>query len=91
MEQNINCPHCKTDISFKKDKKGRIVGTVIGGGIGYGLASSLGIAGAVLGASVAMPAALIGAGIFAVLGNKFGKDFDDSQPKCPKCKKKLVL
>lgn len=91
MEKNISCPHCQKDISFKKDKKGRIVGTVVGGGIGYGLASGLGIAGAVLGASVALPATLIGVGIFAVLGNKFGKDFDNSQLKCPSCKKNLIL
>lgn len=91
MIQRINCPHCQTEIEFKKRKNGRIVGTVVGGGIGYGLASSLGIAGAVLGAPIAIPAALVGAGVFAVLGNKFGKDFDNNQPKCPKCKKRLVL
>tara|TARA_R110002111_G_scaffold110798_1_gene170486 strand:+ start:373 stop:648 length:276 start_codon:yes stop_codon:yes gene_type:complete len=91
MEKQINCPHCKTDITFKKDSKGRIVGTVVGGGIGYGIASSLGIAGAVFGAPIAIPAALVGAGVFALLGNKFGKDFDNSQPKCPKCKNRLVL
>ncbi len=91
MKKQINCPHCKTDIEFKKDKKGRIFGTVVGGGIGFGLGSSLGIAGVVLGAPVAIPAALVGVGFFALLGNRFGKDFDNSQPKCPKCKNRLVL
>ena len=91
MKKNINCPHCKTEISFNKDKKGRVVGTVVGGGIGYGIASSLGIAGVILGAPIAIPATLVGAGLFAVLGNKFGKDFDNNQPKCPNCKKKLIL
>ncbi|MEC5166160.1 ssDNA-binding Zn-finger/Zn-ribbon topoisomerase 1 [Flavobacterium sp. PL11] len=91
MEKNISCPHCKSEIVFKKDTSGRIIGTIAGAGIGYGLASSLGIAGAILGASVALPATLIGVGIFAILGNKFGKDYDNNLPKCPKCKNNLVL
>ncbi|MDO6674262.1 hypothetical protein C7448_10111 [Tenacibaculum gallaicum] len=91
MKKQKYCPHCKTEILFKKDKKGRIIGTAIGGGVGYTLASGLGIAGAVLGAPIAIPAALVGAGLFAVMGNKFGKDFDNSRLKCPKCEKKIVL
>lgn len=91
MERNISCPHCKTDLIFNKKNKGRIIGTVAGGGIGFSVASSLGIAGAILGAPVAIPAAFVGAGLFAVLGNKFGKDFDNNRLKCPKCKNKLVL
>jgi len=91
MEKQITCPHCQTKIEFKKDKKGRIVGTIVGGSIGYGLASGLGIAGAIAGATVAIPAALIGIITLALIGNKFGKDYDNNQPKCPKCNGKLVL
>lgn len=91
MEKNISCPYCKTELIFKKDNKGKIIGTVAGGGIGFGVASSLGIAGAILGAPIAIPATLVGVSLFAILGNKFGKDFDNSRPKCPKCKNNLVL
>lgn len=89
MIRNINCPHCKKEISFRKNKKGKIVGTLVGGGLGYGLTSGLGIAGAIFGISVALPATLVGVGVVALIGNQFGKDFDNSQLKCPSCKKKL--
>jgi len=91
MEKQISCPHCKTNITFRKDIKGRIIGTIAGGGIGWGLASGLGIAGAILGATVALPATLVGVGLMAVIGNKFGKDIDNRSAKCPKCKKNMVL
>lgn len=91
MEKNISCPHCKTDLVFKKDNKGKFIGTVVGGGVGFGLASGIGIAGAILGASLAMPATLVGIGLFAIIGNRFGKDFDNANQKCPKCKNNLVL
>lgn len=91
MEKNVTCPHCKSEVIFKRNAKGRFVGTVVGGGIGYGLASGIGLAGAILGASVALPATAIGIGLFAIIGNRIGKEVDNSMPKCPKCKKKLVL
>lgn len=91
MEKQISCPHCKTDINFKKDNKGRLVGTIAGGGIGAGIASGLGIAGAIVSAPIAIPATLVGLGLFAIIGNKFGKDYDNNQAKCPNCKKNLVL
>jgi len=87
----INCPHCSETIEFKRGKSGRIFGTIAGGTIGTGLAFKLGIAGAIAGASVAIPATLVGTGLFALLGNKFGKDIDNSNTKCPKCEKKIVL
>ncbi|MHB1107671.1 MAG: SH3 domain-containing protein [Lutibacter sp.] len=91
MENQISCPHCKSELTFKKGENGKIVGTLVGGGIGYGLASGLGIAGAIAGAAIAMPATIIGVVVLALLGNKFGQDFDNNQYKCPECKNKLVL
>jgi DNA-directed RNA polymerase subunit RPC12/RpoP len=91
MEKQIACPHCKSEVLFKKNSSGRWIGTIAGGGIGYFLASGLGIAGAIFSAPIAIPAALVGAGALALLGNRVGKDIDNSKPKCPKCNKKLVL
>ncbi|MCF6212789.1 MAG: hypothetical protein L3J45_02065 [Flavobacteriaceae bacterium] len=91
MEKQITCPHCQTKIEFKKDKKGRIIGAIAAGGIGYGLASGLGIAGAIAGATVAIPATIVGVIALALIGNKFGKDYDNNQPICPNCSEKLVL
>jgi ssDNA-binding Zn-finger/Zn-ribbon topoisomerase 1 len=91
MKKNISCPHCKAELIFKRDNKGKIIGTVAGGGIGFGISSSLGIAGVILGAPIAIPATLVGVGLFALLGNKFGKDIDNKRLKCPKCKSNLIL
>ena len=91
MEKQISCPHCKTDILFKKNSEGKLAGTIVGGGIGYGVATGLGIAGAIAGMSIAIPATLVGIAVFAILGNNIGKGYDNSQAKCPKCRKNLIL
>lgn len=91
MEKNISCPHCKTELVLKKNNTVKIIGTAAGGGIGFFLASSLGIAGTILTAPVAIPATFVGVGLFAVLGNRFGKDIDNKLYKCPKCKNNLIL
>lgn len=74
---NITCPHCQAEIKFRKDKTGRIAGTLIGSGLGYGISSGLGIAGAIFGMSVAAPATLVGIGLFAIIGNRLGKGVDN--------------
>ena len=82
----VKCPHCKAVVTFKRDAKGRWVGTIAGGGLGYALAAGLGIAGAILSAPVAIPAAAVGLLIGAALGNRAGAAWDDSGSECPKCK-----
>ena len=82
----VECPHCKAVVHFKRDATGRWVGTLAGGSVGWALASTLGIAGTVLGAPIAIPAALVGLGIGAALGNRAGAAWDNAGGDCPKCK-----
>lgn len=84
--KKVICPHCNAKVEFKKDSAGKWIGTIGGGVTGYVLASGLGIAGAILSAPIAIPAALVGLGIGAILGNRAG-DALDSSVECPKCKK----
>ena len=88
--KQVQCPHCNKRVRFKKDEAGRWVGTLVGGGAGYGLASTLGIAGTVLGAPIAIPAAVVGIVIFALLGNRVGAIADNSV-QCPSCKKYMSI
>jgi ribosomal protein L37AE/L43A len=90
-EKRVTCPHCNASVVFKRNSAGRWVGTVAGGGLGYLLAAGLGIAGAILAWPVAIPAAAVGVGIGAIVGNRAGKAVDDARAKCPKCNKSMVL
>lgn len=89
--KNIQCPHCKKTVKFERNSAGKWVGAVVGGGAGYGLAAGLGIAGAILGGPVAIPAAFVGLGVGALLGNRAGAIVDDATVKCPSCKKRLSI
>ena len=79
----VECPGCKSVVEFRKSSKGQLLGTVAGGGFGWWIASGLGLAGGILGAPVAIPAALVGLGVGAIIGNRTGALFD--RGKCPKC------
>jgi ribosomal protein L37AE/L43A len=89
--KKVVCPHCSKEVEFRRNSKGTWVGTVGGAGAGYFLASGLGIAGAVLGASVAIPAALVGLGVGAIIGNRVGSAIDNAIVKCPNCKKTMSI
>lgn len=89
--KNVICPHCGKKVDFERNSKGQWVGTVGGAGVGYVLASGLGVAGAIMSAPIAVPAALIGLGIGAVLGNRVGAAIDNSSVECPNCKKSMSI
>jgi len=76
---------------FKKNFAGKWVGAIGGGGVGYFLAAGLGIAGGIMGAPIAIPGALIGLGLGAVLGNQAGAALDNSTVKCPNCEKFMAV
>jgi len=84
--KKIKCPHCEKMVKFERNSAGKWVGTVIGAVGGYWLCSGLGIAGGILGMPVAIPAALVGLGIVAFIGNRIGAMKDDkAAAKCPSC------
>lgn len=89
--KKVICPHCGEKVEFQKNSAGQWVGTVGGAGAGYVLASGLGIAGAILSTPIAIPAALVGLGIGALLGNRVGAAIDNASVECPNCKKTMSI
>ena len=89
--KKIKCPHCEKMVKFERNSAGKWVGTVIGAGGGYWLCAGLGIAGGILGMSVAIPAALVGLGIGAFLGNRCGAMIDKATVKCPSCGESISI
>lgn len=92
-EKKVTCPECSKNVVFKRDSKGRWVGTLAGGGVGAATFWGIGMAGTIFSIPVAMGRAVTigGAIVGAALGNRAGKSFDDSQAKCPSCDKSMVL
>ena len=82
--KQVRCPHCNEFVNFERSAGGRWAGTIAGGGMGFAMASRLGIAGKILGAPIAIPAALVGLAIGALLGNRTGAVVDSSA-ECPNC------
>ena len=89
--RKIICPHCNQKVGFERNSAGKWVGTVGGGIGGYTLASGLGLAGAILSAPVAIPAAIVGLGIGALLGNRAGAAMDNATVECPHCEKLMSI
>ena len=89
--KKVQCPHCKEMVNFERNSAGKWIGTIAGGGVGYVLTAGIGIAGAVLGASVAIPAAFLGVGIGALLGNRVGALVDNTSAKCPNCEESISI
>ena len=87
--KKVICPHCGAKVEFQKNSAGKWVGTIGGAGAGYVLASGLGIAGAILSAPIAIPAALVGLALGALLGNRAGAAIDNATVQCPSCKKSM--
>ena len=89
--KEVQCPHSRKQVRFEKGEAGRWVGTIVGGTAGYGLAFKLGIAGTVLGAPIAIPAAIVGVVVCALLGNRAGAMVDNPDVQCPSCKKYMSI
>ena len=88
--KKVVCPHCNTKVQFKRNDRGKWVGTIVGGGAGYGLAAGLTTTIYTL-----LPPTLIAAPVFGlIIGGLLGKktgEIIDNNVKCPKCGKRFSL
>ena len=89
--KQIRCPHCDKLVRFKRNSAGKWIGTIVGGALGWKLAAGLGLAGAILGAPVAIPAALAGLGLGALIGNRAGSIVDNATVECPNCRELMSI
>lgn len=91
--RKVECPNCKAIVEYRRDKRGRWVGTVVGGlggaAAGGWVGTAMGIA--ALGGAIAatIPAAAVGLAALALAGYIVGRKCETAA--CPNCKKDITV